>query len=85
MSFDSIKLVVSDKVCLGVELKQYRFPKQKSYRRRKKWAKNQNNYRMEEVDRVIRMDGILYVSSKTFNHFKNQHHEFFTRPIKQSH
>ncbi len=57
---------VNDMACINHEWKQYRFPKQKSRRRVKKWAKNRNNYRMEEVHRAFEMQGKLFVSTKIF-------------------
>ena len=66
-----ITVHVNDMACITYEWKQYRFPKQKSHRRVKKWAKNRKNYRMEEKHRAFEMQGKLFVSTKIFEQLKS--------------
>ena len=61
---------VNDMACIGMERKQYRFPKSKKVRIRKKWAKRPINFKMMEVHKVITMGRKMYVSTKTFEKLK---------------
>lgn len=64
-------VIVNDFACISQEWKQYRFPKSKKKRICKKWAKQSRYYRMEDVHRVIKIDGKLIVSKKIFEQLKN--------------
>ena len=68
--FDGMQVVVNDLVCVTNEWKQYRFPKSKKKRIRKKWAKKAFNYKVLELHKAIQFDGKLYVSKKTFEQLK---------------
>lgn len=54
-------------LCVTNEWNQYRFPKSKKSRIRKKWSKQNKNYRMEKVERAYMADGKLFVSQKAFD------------------
>ena len=64
-------VIVNDFTCISQEWKQYRFPKSKKKRIRKKWAKQSRYYRMEDVHRALKFDGKLIVSTKIFEQLKN--------------
>ena len=64
------QVVVNDMACISKEWKQYRFPKSKKVRIRKKWSKRSVNFRMQDVHRVIEMQGKLFVSSLIFEKLK---------------
>jgi len=65
------QIKINDMACITWEFKQYRFPKQKSHRRTKKWAKNKRNFRSERVHQVVLMGNVIFVSSKMFEDLKN--------------
>lgn len=58
------KIVVNDMFCIKDEWRQYKFPKSKKSRIRKKWAKRSINWRMEKVHLSIKYGDTLYVSRK---------------------
>lgn len=64
------QVVVNDIACISKELKQYRFPKSKKVRIRKKWSKRSVNFKMKDVHRVIKMQDKLFVSSMIFEKLK---------------
>ena len=64
------QVVVNDMACISKEWKQYRFPKSKKVRIRKKWSKRSVNFRMQDVHRVIKMQDRLFVSSLIFEKLK---------------
>ena len=64
------QVVVNDIACISKEWKQYRFPKSKKVRIRKKWSKRSVNFRMQDVHRVIKMQDKLFVSSLIFEKLK---------------
>ena len=59
--------VYASNLCLSDELVQYKFPKSKKSRIRKKWSKQNKNYRIEEVERACLIDSKLFVSHKSYN------------------
>ncbi len=63
-----IQVFVNNMACISNEWKQYRFPKSKKKRIRKKWSKRNVNFRMQEVHKVIMLkaENKMYVSQKTF-------------------
>ncbi len=67
----NIKVYVSDIMCISKELVQFRFPKRKSKRIRKKWTKNSANYRLIEKHRAVLYEGKMYMSEKLFSQYKN--------------
>ncbi len=64
-----IQVFVNNMACISNEWKQYRFPKSKKKRIRKKWSKRNVNFRMQEVHKVImfKAENKMYVSQKTFD------------------
>lgn len=77
--FSSFRLEVNDNICVSKEWKQYKFPKQKSNRRRKKWRKNPKNFKLIEVHTSYNDGVFLYVSSLIYNRLKSQ--EKMTREL----
>lgn len=65
-----IQVIVNDVACVSRKWKQYRFPKSKKKRIRKKWAKNNKYFRMQDVHSAINFDGKLIVSSKMYEKMK---------------
>ena len=68
-----IQVFVNDMACISNEWKQYRFPKSKKVRIRKKWSKNRANFRIEEVHKVIMLksENKMFVSQKTYDQLKH--------------
>ena len=66
-----LSIHISDTACISDVWKQYRFPKHKSHRKVKKWAKNRKNYHMEQEHRAFAMQGKLFVSTKIFEQLKS--------------
>ena len=63
-------VVVNDIACIRTEKKQYRFPKSKKKRIRKKWKNRGENYRMEETHTAFKVGNTLVVSSKIYSKLK---------------
>lgn len=63
-------IIVNDLLCVKKELKQYRFPKSKKKRVKRKWAKMRHNFRLEDVHTSISVNGDLFVSTKIYNKIK---------------
>jgi hypothetical protein len=63
---------VSDLACVKKEWKQYKFPKTKKTRIRKKWRKRTSNFRLQEVHCMVLMkdQNTVVVSQKTFDKIK---------------
>ena len=59
--------VYVSKLCVMDEWTQYKFPKSKKSRIRKKWSKQNKNYRMETIERAYMADGKLFVSQKAYD------------------
>jgi hypothetical protein len=70
--FFGIQVFVNNMACISNEWEQYRFPKTKKKRIRKKWSKRNVNFRMQEVHKVIilKSENKMYVSQKTFDKLK---------------
>ena len=60
----------NDALCLSNEKKQFRFPKSKKVRIRKKWAKKNNNYKLVEVSKIVYIGNRVYMSSKQYFQYK---------------
>lgn len=67
---NEFQVLVNDIACVTKELKQYRFPKSKKVRIRKKWAKNRKNFKLQDIHRVINMGDRLFVSSLYYEKLK---------------
>ena len=63
-------VIVNNTLCVATELKQYRFPKSKKVRIRKKWKKRSTNYRPAVVHRMYVIGDKLIVSSLTLERLK---------------
>ena len=50
--------------------KQYRFPRTKKRRTRKKWAKRPQNYRWSPWDRAYEINGVLYMHPTMIHRLK---------------
>lgn len=67
---EGLEIIVNDIACISKEWKQYRFPKTKKSRIRKKWAKRSENFRMKDVYKAIQIDRKLIISSVQFEQLK---------------
>lgn len=67
-----IQVFVNNMACISNEWKQFRFPKSKKKRIRKKWSKRTINFKIKEVHKVIMMksENKMFVSQKTFDQLK---------------
>lgn len=67
-----IQVFVNDMACISNEWNQYRFPKSKKVRIRKKWSKRISNFRMQEFHKVIilKSENKMFVSQKTYDQLK---------------
>lgn len=66
-----MKILVSTSL---IEYYQYRFPKSKKKRIRRKWARRKENYR-ERDSAVLFDEDTLFVSPSLFEKFKNMKHQ----------
>ena len=64
------KVIVNDLGCIRTEYKQFRFPKSKKLRIRKKWMKRENNFRLKEVHNILKLGNLLIVSTKFYEKLK---------------
>jgi len=55
----SIRVIINDDMCIRNELKQYKFPKSRKKRIRKKWSKRMVNYRLEKVKKIYKFDNTV--------------------------
>jgi hypothetical protein len=64
-----IQVFVNNMACISNEWKQFRFPKSKKKRIRKKWSKRGVNFKMKEFHKVIMMkfENKMFVSQKTYD------------------
>jgi len=58
-----LNIEIKDYLCFTKERKQFRFPKSKKVRIRKKWRKQPKNFRLEDVHKVFKVGNTLFVSS----------------------
>lgn len=63
-------VVIDDRACITREWKQYKFPKSKKRRIRKKWEKRSANFKTVNVHRVVNTNDKLFVSSLVFEKLK---------------
>lgn len=65
--FKSVNVVVSDLLPCEREWRQVHFPKSRSKRIRKKWAKDRRNWKLVDVEAVcFQLNGQTYVNSLGF-------------------
>lgn len=55
-----------------IALVQFRFPKSKKLRIKKKWRKQSKNFKKVERGGIIKADGVLYASSEIFSRIKTE-------------
>ena len=60
---------VNDFLCCRLKHIQYKFPRSKKIRIRRKWQKRQNNYKTIEENFVYKVDDRIIMSSKIFKIF----------------
>lgn len=65
-----ITVKVNDTLCVYKEYRQFRFPRQKSHRRRKKWRKDRRNWRIEEQHSMYKYGDTVLVSSHIYEQWK---------------
>lgn len=67
-SINGIQIIVNDTICIKREYRQFRFPKSKKKRIRKKWAKRKENYKEFEqhFSLLDKLNRVLFVSSKHY-------------------
>lgn len=77
-----VKVVINDMACIYTEYKQFRFPKSKKKRIRKKWSKRARNWKTYTRRRVliIRERNLMFVSTEDFMRLK----ELAENPAKLS-
>ncbi len=61
-----LKVISNDLVCVFRKLTQYRFPKSKKSRIRKKWKKQNKNHRVQDHERIIKIDNTIIVSTRVY-------------------
>lgn len=62
-----MKILVNDISCIYNDWAQYRFPKSKKVRIRKKWKKDHKNFRLEKRERFFKIgNDVLVVSSRVY-------------------
>lgn len=61
------KIIKNDLLCKRDKRIQYRFPKSRKKRIRKKWSKREANYKYVPDDIVLKAANILYMSRRVFN------------------
>lgn len=69
-----ITIVPSRVLVPHLESAQFRFPKSKKVRIRKKWSKNFANYHMVSKEPGVVMGNTVYVSEATFDLLKENYH-----------
>ena len=68
-----IDVIVNDRITEFYEKVQFRFPKSKKRRIRKKWKKRPENFRMEKRNRVLKLGRQMFVHSLMFEQIKNEY------------
>jgi len=66
----SIDVIPCDALCISQELHQFRFPKSKKNRIRKKWFKNKKNLKLVKVEKSFCVGNKLYVTERMFEEIK---------------
>lgn len=67
-AFTNFAVVANDLMCTSKSWRQYRYPKSKKKRIRKKWSKNINNWRFHEIHSAFKTkEGLLILSTRDYN------------------
>jgi hypothetical protein len=64
-------VLVDDNLCQFREFIQFRFPKSKKKRIRKKWSKQTNNWKWKEKERIFKFEDKIIISSKAYELLKD--------------
>lgn len=65
--FYGLKIIIDDNATQRAELRQWRFPRSRRKRIRRKWSKNPRNYRVELIELgPLMVGGLVVVSSRHF-------------------
>ena len=69
-----VDVFVNDMACISKEWKQYKFPKSKKKRIRRKWSKRTENFKMQDIHRiiVIKEERKVFVSQKMYDKLKER-------------
>jgi hypothetical protein len=63
----SFRIIANDFACVSFDYKQFRFPKSKKARIRKKWRRKSENFKTVETHKVLIHGDVIYMSTKTLN------------------
>lgn len=66
------KVMVSDFLCTDWVFKQYKFPRSRRNRIRKKWAKQSKNFKYQTVHKAIKVGDTIYVSTEVYGKLLEQ-------------
>lgn len=58
------EVITNDNLCIKKEYAQYRFPKSRNKRIRRKWSKRNINYKIIDKHYVWRIENKIYMSTK---------------------
>ena len=64
------KVVVDNNLSIKHSYKQFRFTKSKKKRIRKKYSKNNNNFKIEVINNFYKIGNTIYVNQETFEKLK---------------
>ncbi len=68
-----MEIIANNILTKSHERVQFRFPKSKKKRIRKKWFKDSRNFKMVEKEIIIKIEDKLIVSEETYNKLKNHY------------
>ena len=68
---NGFKVFKNNMACVSTHWKQFRLPKSKKVRIRKKWRKNIFNFKTVEVHKVINIGDKIYLSERDYDRFIN--------------
>ena len=68
--YNGFEIIANRLIVPKKEFKQFRFPKSKKFRIRKKWAKRLCNYRIMKTEVAIKHGNKVYVSPETYERIK---------------
>lgn len=66
--FYGLKIIIDDNATQRAERRQWRFPRSRRKRIRRKWSKNPRNYRVESIELgLLVVGGSVVMSSRHFS------------------
>lgn len=80
-TFSGYTIEINDFLCCRPEQIQYRFPKSKKIRIKKKWRKQLRNFKTVEKHYTYKVDNRIIVSNKIYNKLKDKVNERVNRTI----